>query len=309
MHLFRFPSLLALSALLLVPAPVAAQGASASATATVTVQAQQKPYIHKHLYPLATCIVSGETLEGDAVKTFAVEGRTYRTCCGKCQKKVEAEPAAYAPKLDAAIVAQQLAAYPLPSCPVSGKLLGSMGEPVRLVLDETLVQLCCSGCNKKALASPAAMAEKVRDAAHAAQGAGYPRTTCLVSGEALGADAVDLMYGTTLVRLCCKGCADDFEKAPAGFLAELAAARQKAGTAPAAQPGGQPSGGKDEVRPAAAAAHCGTECVQGLTGGCCKDAAGGTKPAGKSGAEPAAKPAGGCCQTPAVTGGKPVGSR
>ena len=48
----------------------------------------------------------------------------------------------------------------------------------------------------------------------ASEKAKYTVTKCPVSGEDLGAKAVDVLYGTRLVRLCCKDCVKEFEKKP-----------------------------------------------------------------------------------------------
>ena len=71
------------------------------------------------------------------------------------------------------------------------------------------------------MAKAPAMAAKVRDAAYEAQSKSYPIDTCVVGGEKLGKDAVSVMYGTTLVRFCCKDCIAKFEKSPAEFVAKL----------------------------------------------------------------------------------------
>jgi hypothetical protein len=192
-----------------------------AAVATAAAPAQAKFAKKSAPYPLTTCVVSGEELDGDAV-SFEVEGRTVKTCCEKCQAKVEKDPAKYVAKLDEAVVAAQLPTYALKTCVISGKELGSMGDPVKLVLDGTLVQLCCKGCTKKATVAGVAMADKVRAAAYAAQAANYALKTCVVSGEDLDDEPTETMFGTTLVRTCCKKCAAKVEKDPAKFLAKLA---------------------------------------------------------------------------------------
>lgn len=241
------------------------QGVHATATATVEIQDAAKPYVQKSLYPLTTCVVSGEKLEGDDVKVFEVDGRTFKTCCGRCQKKVEADPATFAAKLDEAIVQQQIAAYPLDVCPVSGEKLGAMGEPAKLVLNDTLVQLCCKGCTKKAIAGADAIVRKIHDAAYEAQRASFPLTTCVVAGHELDDKAVDVMYGTTLVRFCCEDCTGKFEKDPASFLAKIAAARAPKHTdAPADVAEPHKDGG---MAAAAAGGCCGT--AKSAAGGCC----------------------------------------
>lgn len=39
-------------------------------------------------------------------------------------------------------------------CPVTGEPLGSMGKPVKVVVKNQTVFLCCAGCKKKLLADP-----------------------------------------------------------------------------------------------------------------------------------------------------------
>ncbi|MBK8978740.1 MAG: hypothetical protein IPM29_22810 [Planctomycetes bacterium] len=251
-----------------------AQPATQSAPAAAT-----PGYTHKALYPLSVCVVSGEPLEGDDIEVFEAGGRTFRTCCGKCKAKVEADPAPYVAKLDAALIAVQAAAYPLKDCVISGKPLGSMGDPIQLVLDGTLVQLCCKGCIKRATNAAAEMATKVRDAAFAAQLASYPLTTCLISDHELGGEPVNVLYGTTLVRFCCDDCIGEFDKDPAKWLAKLQGARS--------------------AHAGAAGHDCGAACVPGASGGCCGSGGGATPVA-----QP--QPAGGgdCCGTtsaPAAT--------
>lgn len=269
-----------------------------------------------HSYPLDTCVASNEPLDEDAV-TFTVDGRTVRTCCAKCQAKVEKEPAPFLAKLDAAIIARQKASYPLTNCVVSGKPLGSMGEPITHLFDGVLVQLCCKGCNKKAIAASSDMRRKVMEAHYASQSATYSLEVCPISGEELGDDFVERFLDTRLVRLCCNDCAKKLLAKSSAVLAQLdAAARERAEASaddsgtddPAAKPAegkpakksGAPAKSAEKKGQAAAAsgACCGDACVEGATGGCCKDAAGGAaKPA--TGAKPA-KPASGateCCDS------------
>jgi hypothetical protein len=178
------------------------------------------------IYPLDTCVVSGEKLDDEAV-TFTAGGQTFRTCCTKCQKKVEKDPATFAKKVEAAAIASQSAHYPLTTCPVSGEKLGAMGEPATLMLDGTLVKLCCPHCTDKAKAKSAEIVAGVREAAYASQLAHYTPTTCPVSGEKLEKDAVSVMFGTMLVRFCCEKCVTKFEAQPAEYLPKLHAADGK----------------------------------------------------------------------------------
>jgi hypothetical protein len=189
-------------------------------------QAQTPAVVQKPaLYPDNLCIVSDEPLEADAV-TVTVEGETFKACCKKCAAKVEKDHAKYSAKLAEKQKAAQLANYPLKTCAVSKEELGSMGEPVQLMLEGTLVQLCCKSCTKKAMAKPAEMAQKVKDAAYAAQQK-TANTTCPVGGEKLEDKVVEVMFGTKLVRFCCEKCAAKFEQEPAKYQDKLAPAAEQ----------------------------------------------------------------------------------
>ncbi len=48
-------------------------------------------------------------------------------------------------------------------CPVLNSRLGSMGPPVRLLIQDQVVFLCCGGCKKKALADPAETLSKANE--------------------------------------------------------------------------------------------------------------------------------------------------
>lgn len=57
----------------------------------------------------------------------------------------------------------------------------------------------------------------------------YPLTTCLVSGDKLGAmnSPVMINYHGTEVRFCCHDCAESFQQNPAKYLAKLKGVAQK----------------------------------------------------------------------------------
>lgn len=213
-------------------------------------------------WPLTTCVVSGKPLEEGKAKTFQVDGQTFRTCCGKCQKKVEAAPAEYAAKVAAARQELQRADYPLADCVVSGKPLTERAHDV--MVGDTLVRVCCGRCERKLKSDPtaaAAMVAKVREARVAAQEKGYPLTTCPISGHQLKDDAVDVLVGTTLVKLCCKDCLADLQKDPEGVAAKVVAARAH---------------GTQQAEPGAAKAGAsGGACCSDGSGDCCESGAGG----------------------------------
>jgi len=52
-------------------------------------------------YPLDTCVVAGTDVT-EGANEFVIANRLVKTCCGNCQKKVEANPAMYLSKIEEA---------------------------------------------------------------------------------------------------------------------------------------------------------------------------------------------------------------
>jgi transposase-like protein len=195
-------------------------------------------------YPLDTCPISGEKLGSMAGQVdIVVDGQLVRLCCGGCKKGVEKDKVAILKKIQDAVIAQQSIGYPMERCPISGE---KMENPVNHVVGTRLVRFCCNDCVKSFDTDPAkqtAAMAKLDNAWMHSQKAKYTVTTCPVSGETLDADgkkAIDYMYGTTLVRLCCKGCVKEIEKDPDVVLAKLATLKK---AAPAAAPKGERESG------------------------------------------------------------------
>lgn len=215
----------ALGALLLAGSALASTGQDAApAGADAAVIEQQLPS-----YPLTTCPISGHELGEDAVN-HVQDGRLVRLCCEDCVAGVEKDPKAVVAKIDAAVIAAQGPSYPLTTCVVSGEELGGMGEPIDYVHGTRLVRFCCKMCVKGFTKDPKPAMAKVDAALIAAQLETYPLTTCVISGNPIGDDGVDHLYGTRLVRFCCADCVAGFLKAPAKHLAKLDAAAAKAPT-------------------------------------------------------------------------------
>ena len=179
------------------------------------------------LYPLTTCLVSDEPL-GTMGETLDVvhEGRLVKLCCKGCVKQLAKNGVALMTKLDDAAIAAQKPDYPLDTCLVSGETFGGdMGDPIEMVHEGRYVKLCCEGCKKGLARDADALIAKLDEATMAAQRATYPLETCPVSGEALDDGALELLHGTTLVKLCCKGCVKRFHEDPTAALRAIAAAR------------------------------------------------------------------------------------
>jgi len=181
------------------------------------VIAQQLPS-----YPLTECPISHEHLDAMGKPLDVVQdGRLVRLCCKGCLKKFKAEPATVFAAIDKGVIEAQKASYPMEKCPVSGEALGGMGEPKDMVYGTRLVRLCCPSCEKGFAKEPAKFMAQVDAALIAKQKPSYPLTTCMVSGETIGADGVDHLYGTRLTRFCCDKCVVAFDKEPAKYLAQL----------------------------------------------------------------------------------------
>ncbi|MSQ90485.1 MAG: hypothetical protein EXS01_03710 [Phycisphaerales bacterium] len=233
------PRILLLSAALLT---LTASGSLASSR--VAADAKGAPY------PLPNCPVSGQPLGSDP--TILVmedpsnplnDGREIRFCCPKCVASFSADPSKFLPAIDAAIIAQQSARYPLTYCVVMTEdPLPTAGSPdfdkvKDIVVLNDMIRICCPGCAKKIKKDPAKFVAMVHAAAIAAQKKDYPLVTCPISGEALDADAAEIVIGERLVRLCCDGCAKKARANPTAIFAKLdAAAAPKAAPATPATP-------------------------------------------------------------------------
>ncbi len=182
----------------------------------------------KPSYPLTKCVASGRALDEKAID-IVLDGRLVRLCCGDCKASADKDKAAWIAKIDAGVIAEQKPAYPLTTCPISGEKLGAKGDPIDVVSGTKLVRLCCKGCIPAFEKDVAATMAKVDKAWIEAQIATYPLDTCVISDEKLDSmgGAVDVLYGTKLIRLCCKGCKKSVEKEGPALVAKIEAARKK----------------------------------------------------------------------------------
>lgn len=114
--------------------------------------------------------------------------------------------------------------YPLDTCPVSGKKLGSMGEPVTQDYKGREIRFCCKECPAKFEKDPESFLKKVDEKIIQQQLPFYPLDTCLVSKEKLGGEMgepINYVYNNRLVRFCCKSCIGKLQKDPASYLSKL----------------------------------------------------------------------------------------
>ena len=158
-------------------------------------------------FTLDTCPVSGAKLDSKGEPVVLIQdAREVKFCCAGCKPPFEADPASFLAKIDKMVIAQQKDFYPVETCVVGGSKLGSMGDPIEMVVNNRHVRLCCAGCKDKLVADPVAFIAKLDKAVIKAQTKDYNLTQCPISGEALNAKALNIVVGNRLVKLCCAGC-------------------------------------------------------------------------------------------------------
>jgi len=111
-------------------------------------------------YPMDTCPVSDDPLGDDPVD-YVYDNRLVRFCCAMCVEPFLKSPGQHLTQLNDAAVEAQRSDYPARQCPVSGQALGSMGEPINMMVGDRLVRLCCAGCEGKLRDNPMAMLDQV----------------------------------------------------------------------------------------------------------------------------------------------------
>jgi YHS domain-containing protein len=224
------------------------------------------------------CPVSGKPL-GSMGQPVAVDvnGQTVYACCNGCVNAIQSDPAKYAagrPEITittstaadvAAIAAQKV-------CPVMDEPLGGMGTPIKVMVGDKPIFLCCKGCIKKIQAEPAkylAMVYGGQSQQSAIAEAGQPvrpnvfkvtaadapyvaaQKKCPVMDEPL--DGMGGPYRVNAkgkaIYICCPGCAKKIAAEPQKYLDILA---QQGVKPPALQsqrdPAVVPAGG-EQVRP------------------------------------------------------------
>lgn len=110
--------------------------------------------------------------------------------------------------------------YPLPNCPVGGPL-GSMGDPIVKVYDNREVRFCCAGCIGTFESDKAKYWGEIDRKIVEQQRMHYPIGVCIVTGEKLGAGAVNHVHNNRLVRLANTAALDAFKADPRKHLDAL----------------------------------------------------------------------------------------
>ena len=112
-------------------------------------------------------------------------------------------------------------AYPLATCPVTGKKLGTMGDPVVKLYEGREVRFCCPACPDKFEKDLAANLAKLDEKMIKDQAPLYPLKTSVVTGKELPEKPFEFVYGNRLVRLGAPGEQAEFRKDAKKYLSEL----------------------------------------------------------------------------------------
>jgi hypothetical protein len=111
--------------------------------------------------------------------------------------------------------------YALDTCPISGKKLGTMGDPIVKTYEGREVRFCCDSCPPKFEKDQAASMAKLDEKITKDQAALYPLKTSLVTGKPLPDKPYEFVYGNRLIRLGAESEKADFLKDPKKYMADL----------------------------------------------------------------------------------------
>ncbi|APZ96458.1 hypothetical protein [Fuerstiella marisgermanici] len=166
------------------------------------------------------CPVMGKPLPVNAKYTIA-NGQLFYTCCPPCVDKIKADPKTYLTKLDdlyATNLAEpqthdeiKIAVQKI--CPVMGKPLGSMGEPVKVKIGDEELFLCCEACRTKQVDTThwATIHKNFRKA----------QATCPIMGKPIPANAKWTFVNGDIVYVCCPPCIAKINAKPSLYSERL----------------------------------------------------------------------------------------
>ena len=185
-----------------------------------------------------TCPISGKAINPEI--TMAVGEHTIGLCCNGCvrgfKKWDEERQLTYIAEQTATQARPQEAEEPgallvntpylLDVCPISGKKLGSIDDPIVEIIDGREVRFCSAHCPEKFKKNKKSIFAKLDKLMIAQQLPFYPTNICVVMGDDLDihGSQVDFIYGNRLFRTCCNDCKDEFIENPGEYVEELDAA-------------------------------------------------------------------------------------
>ena len=138
----------------------AALGQTISLNEIATVPVSQLQLAAAAIARQKICPVSGKPLGSMGVPVaVVVNGQRVFVCCAGCVNAIKSDPAKYAsgrPEItvtsataaDSELIARQKV------CPVMDEPLGAMGNPIKVMVGDKPIFLCCKGCIKKVQADP-----------------------------------------------------------------------------------------------------------------------------------------------------------
>ncbi len=170
-----------------------------------------------------TCPIMGKPVTANKKSTI-VNGQQIFVCCPPCIKKIQADPAAAQAKVNASYTAfvaadaqahaQHLRIAAQAICPVTGKKLGSMGDPIKVATaDGEEMFLCCEACHGKP--SNPEHSQTIQANLMKAQG------VCPVTNEELPAAAQSTVVDGRRVFVCCPECIEKINADKSTYLAKV----------------------------------------------------------------------------------------
>lgn len=216
-----------------------------------TVPVSQRQLAASAIARQRICPVSGKPL-GSMGQPVAVDvnGKTVYACCGGCVNAIKSDPVKFASgRPEITVSASTDSDEPLivkqAMCPVMDEPLGSMGGPIKVMVGDKPIFLCCKGCVKKIRAEPAkylskvygkdggqdgvaASGEQVRPNVFKVTAGDAPfiaaQKTCPVMDEPLHAmgGPYRVHANGKAIYICCPGCAKKIAADPQKYLAALA---------------------------------------------------------------------------------------
>ena len=112
-------------------------------------------------------------------------------------------------------------AYAFETCQITGKKLGSMGDPVVKLYGGREVRYCCGGCTKKFEKDLVTSFAKLDAKIMKDQMGVYPLKTSIVTGKLLPKKPTDFVFGNRLIRVGSDKEKAKFHKEAGKFLAAL----------------------------------------------------------------------------------------
>jgi len=157
-----------------------------------------------------------------SIALYAASAALSLLIIGTASAQPEKQTVPAAPATKAAESAKRVGdPYPLDTCPITGKKLGAMGDPVTKLYDGREVRFCCPACPPKFEKDQAANLAKIDEKIIKDQGPLYPLKTSVVTSKDLPTKPYEFVFGNRLIRLGAQSEKADFIKDPTKHLAAL----------------------------------------------------------------------------------------